>query len=415
MSQFGETAISTKETTDPGKSFTATILAVSFDKSYKACREGATIAAPHWPAKADGYRQSKKAAVLQLGNKNAYAATVKVKVESEGLSGKGTLIGRLENLHFTGEVTLTSGTYDVEVTLKQAPSALSWIRGRIFWQINAERNVRAGATFVELFFIFGNPASIECFRKDGVWIKALRFIFEEGGLDGIEKADDSVRKVTQCCFKLPNHRYNIVDDEASEFIDHPGNFKLKKYMEPADFEVNSLDQSCAVITFAAALGLKVNGLHLSPFGYLQHTRLVGRGWCNNPFPYSKQQSALAISLRQGKTQSPEESKEEAFLVVAPRDPCRRPFVDHTFCEFNNKIFDAAIGPALGQHNRLDYMKENIAIGDDIPEKIVTCYDIEEAPIETAIKDTGIPKQASELSDNLIRTFAAKDLAIETVS
>ena len=199
MSEMGESAKSASVKIDSDKYLKAKVTKITFNKVYKACRSESTISAPHWPSgKPDGFRLSKKPAVLQLGKGKACTAEVSVLVDSKGLSGKGALTGTLNDLVFEGSIPLASGEHTVAVTLKQNPQGLSWDRGSMLWEIDSSELIAtAGSTLVELFFIFDDPAKRKFFKRKGVWIEALRFAFTNAGLDSIKKEDLALKEVTK--------------------------------------------------------------------------------------------------------------------------------------------------------------------------------------------------------------------------
>lgn len=374
MTELLETSASQAIKVDPDKYLKARVTKVTFNKTYKACRSLATITGHHWPAgKPDGYKQSKKAAVLQLGKDKKCTATLTVKVDSKGISGKGEITGTLNNLTFVGEVPLEKGVHEnVEVTLKETPNGLSWARGAIHWEIDAkELAAIAGRTLVELFFIFDDPAKRKFFKNKGVWVEALRFIFKKGRLEGTEKVKQSLSKVTKCCFTLPYHKYEI-DKGGRRFGGAKafGLFQLKRYMikppkgeeDDDEYRVNCYDQAYAVIVYNGALGVTVGGLFLDPFGYLKKTQLVGRGTCNNPFPkykFADVESDYDIDMLEDGFSKLKPPREEDFLYIDEKSRFRVGFGNHMFCEYRGKIYDACAGPALGENTRLGYMLESI--------------------------------------------------------
>ena len=74
---------------------------------------------------------------------------------------------------------------------------------------------------------------------------------------------------------------------------------------------------------------------MEPFGFLHNTELVGRGFCNNPFPAG------------------DENKHS--LHVANHDSSRSGFNNHAFIEVNGKIADACAGPHLATESLADYI------------------------------------------------------------
>ena len=374
--EMGEGASVAAVKVDPDKYLKARVTKVRFKGIYRASREKKEIDPNdwHWPAgKSDGYKKSKKAVVYQVKKDKTATATVMLKIDSKGISGKGKFTGSLGKLVFEGETPLASGEHEVTVTLKETPEDLSWAKGNMTWEIDAGAHAAlAGVTPVELFFVFDDPASKKFFDPDGVWIEALRFIFKEARLEGTKQIKEGLGKVAQGCFALKTNLYEIKNGKRN-FGGATTKFNLAKYMKPAprqdkaeDDFVNCYDQAYAVIVFGGALGVTVGGLFLEPFGFLKQTQLVGRGTCNNPFPttkyetevrkYNDQRLVLGIL---GKKIDAKPPKLEDFLLVDAKDPDRSGFGNHMFCEHDKKIYDACAGPAQGAHDRTGYMVNSI--------------------------------------------------------
>ncbi len=345
---------------DSEKYLIVKILEVDFIDSFKTANAKKQVIAPHWPAKKYQSKYSEKPAVMAINKKSK--ADIKVKVDSKGVSGDGVLRGSFKGYIFEGKLPLSSGEKTVTVELKKAPNSLTWLEGLIVW--NAEGgglSDAAGNTRAEVFFVFSDPAKMKFFSKDGVWAEALRFLFKNGHLHSVEKEEEAIKKVTQCCFSIKNHRYDIISGDIS-FGGLSGGFLLNKYISSKKFTVNCHDQAYAVVVFSGALGLEVDGLFMKPFGYLNLTQLVGRGSCNNPFPARKLKSEISrlSSTKEGKRQMKFKPPElEHFLIVADDDPGRSAFGNHSYCEYKSKIFDACAGPAVGHDDRIKYVKINI--------------------------------------------------------
>lgn len=374
--EMGESATVAAVKDDPNVYLKAKVVEVRFNDVYKACRSQAVITAPHWPAANDGYMQSKKAAVYQIKKDKTHTATVKLSVDSKGITSKGKLIGKLGKLLFEGDAPVSPGTHEVTVTLKEAPPALHRAKGKMTWELHADPHAAlAGNTQVELFCVFDDPAKPKFFKSKGVWIEALRFIFKEAKLEGTTDIKEGLAKVTKACFGLKANRYEI-EFGGSKFGGALKTFQLKNYMKPAprqdkleDEFVNCYDQAYAVIVFSGALGIHMDGLFLEPFGFLKLTQLVGRGACNNPFPKTKHEAEVNKHREQklimgilGKPYKAKEPELEDFLVVDPKDPDRNGFGNHMFCEYRaggSSIYDACAGPALGTNDRVGYMVNSI--------------------------------------------------------
>lgn len=196
----------------------------------------------------------------------------------------------------------------------------------------------AGRTHVEVFFVFNDPEKELCFSSDGVWIEALRFLFNNGNISGTKIVSDAVSEVTQCCFDIANHKYEVVGGAAS-YGGATKTFELTEYIDGSLGFVNCYDQTYAVIVFSAALGMSVDGLFLEPFGFINTVDLVGWGPCNNPFPHG-----LPV---------------KNYLIVDVKDPYRSGFGNHMFCEFITHVYDACAGPAKGSVGRSGYVSATI--------------------------------------------------------
>jgi len=325
--------------TDPEKSIEAVVIELEFINCFKDCLNKTTIKPPHWPATIDALSQSSKPAVFAFDNKGTQKAKVKIKVTSKGYGGNGKLKGLVKGLEFEGSIPLSSGEHTVEVTLKEPPTAVLWIKNKISWGVEAtDRSVLAGNTPVEIFFVFSDPSKMAFFSKNGVWVEALRFIISKGKLESIKKDSEAVGYVTAACFSLPNHKYEVQRGGAN-FGGGSRTFSLKKYMDGSEGAVNCYDQTYSVIVFSGALGINVDGLFMEPFGYIKAVNLVGWGRCNNPFPQRK--------------------PTKDYLVVNPTDNERQPFGNHMFCEFKVKIYDACAGPVKGTVDRAGYVTNTI--------------------------------------------------------
>jgi hypothetical protein len=339
MTQIGESISVPISVEDPEKSITAEVLELEFVDYFKASIAQVVINPPHWPATRSPSNQSSKAVVFKLNNPGTQKAKIKIKVTSKGYSGNGKLTGLLQQFEFEGNIPLSSGEHIVEVTLKEPPDSLLWCKGEIFWGIEAtDRSLLAGRTHVEIFFVFADPSHQLCFARDGVWVEALRFLFDNSSVSGVQAMPGAVEKVTQCCFGLPNHKYEVEEGRA-KYGGASGIFKLKDYIDFSLGFVNCYDQTYAVIVLSAALGISVEGLYMNPFGYIRPVHLVGWGLCNNPFP----------GLRYVRT----------HLIVDVRDQDRTSFGNHMFCEYSTKIYDACAGPVKGNTDRAGYISSTI--------------------------------------------------------
>jgi hypothetical protein len=337
------------------------VVEIDFHESYPTANNKTKVKAPHWPAAKYQFKYSAKPAVLKVGKKSK--AKVKVEVDCKGVSGNGKLKGVINGFELEGDIKLSNGTQDVEVTLLDPPDSIRWLKGQVSWGVEGcGLSSGAGNTFVELFFVLANPAVFAFFRKAGVWAEALRFLFENGRVSGVKDKKSAAIEVTECCFKYKYHKYEITGG-APQFGGGDNVFMLEGYMDTIEGEVNCYDQTYAVIVFSGALGVEVGGLYMNIFGYLSKTNLVGWGECNNPFPDKKLEAekkrlrvpgflkeAAARMLRM---------KPEDYLVVAPDDPDRQAFGNHMYCLYQANTFDACAGPEKGSRDLPAYIAANI--------------------------------------------------------
>ena len=339
MTQLGEGVNVSILSAGPEKSIIAEVIEIEFIDSFKASLTQTAIAPPHWPATQNSNNESSKPVVFKFDHPGTQKAKVKVKITSKGYSGNGNFTGMLKGLEFIGIVPLTSGEHVVDVTLDEPPNNTAWFKGDIFWGVDAtDISLLAGQTHVEIFFVFDDPSKQQCFASDGVWVEALRFLFNNSGINGVNIVPDAVAQVTQCCFDIPNHKYETSRGAAS-YGGATTVFHLNDYIDGSLGFVNCYDQTYAVIVFCAALGIQVDGLFLDPFGFIKRVNLVGWGPCNNPFPKNFPTAS--------------------YLIVAPRDPNRSAFGNHMFCENTAKIYDACAGPAKGTSDRAGYITATI--------------------------------------------------------
>ncbi len=359
MTEIGESVSVTTIKDDPDKYLKVEVLEVDFIDTFITANEKKEVVAPHWPSKKYRFIYSQKPAVLKIGRKSK--ASIKVKVDSKGANDQGILRGSIKGYAFEGKMPLSSGERTVTVTLKEPPDSTEWLKGPMLWEVDGgDLNAVAGSTYVELFFVFDDPSKLIFFSK-GVWAEALRFLFEKGRIRGIVEKNDAVKKITRFCINNEHHKYDIKNG-APQFGGASKKFKLSKYIKPKGSTLNCYDQTYAVVVFSGALAIKVDGLFMNPFGFLNATHLVGYGKCNNPFPEKKYNSEVKRSKSSlvGKAKlSFAPPKVEDYLFVDIDDIDRAPFGNHMFCEYKNRIFDSCAGPAIGSGDRKDYIAKNV--------------------------------------------------------
>jgi|GEM_PF-5194260 len=347
MTQVGESVnMSLPGPEDQEKTLAVEVVTIKHKNGYTVANNKAKVNGNNWPAPQYMGQYSSAPIVAKIGE--ALTLELSVKVESENVSGNGKLLTNFLGLNFEGSIPLSSGTHTVEATLQNPESGLMWYKGNCSWGVEGGGVcVLSGSVFLEMFFVFDDPSAFDFFKSTGVWAEALRYLFTNNSAFARETVpQDAVVKVTQTCFGIRYHKYEITQGEA-RYGGATGTFELNRYMAPSYGFVNCYDQSYAVTVFCGALGIDVPGLYLRPFGYINTTNLVGWGNCNNPFPSGK----FNTVVRSGITGV----RPENFLQVGINDPDRSGFGNHMFCEFSGKIFDACAGSYDGVGDRAAYV------------------------------------------------------------
>jgi hypothetical protein len=337
------------------------IIEVTWKSGIDTARNKTKITAPHWTAGPSVNEEdkpelqhyatgSKKPGVyLVKSKKGVDTFEVKIKITKNTTSStSGKLSGSLGILQFEGTCSLAVGTNTVSMKFKELPDVLTHVEGDARWTLEAEKAsmLIQTKTRLEVFVVFDKPMS---FYTEGVWAEALRLVFRKAKVDGSAKSEQAAAKITGYCHTGHGMTYDT-DSGASHFsalnIGGPS-FALMNYImkngEDANV-VNCYDQAAAVQSLSGSVGVKVDWIYLSPYGFINTTNLVGVGSCNNPFYKGNGTKA----------------------VVASDDPKRTAFGNHAFVSHNAKIHDACAGPHLGTENLRKYMESAIDAKTSIP-------------------------------------------------
>jgi hypothetical protein len=263
-------------------------------------------------------------------------ATVRIALdEAAGVAPMGLLTGRLGTLSISGRCRLVAGEQEVAATI--AGNSLRGFHrhvGDAVWSILPD-----GAlvplplelpTPLEIFELLGRPST---FYSDamGVWAEALRFLAERVGVTGISEPAAIVERIARFCHRDHGLRYDTQNGGSTFF---PGVieaiFKLSEYLlEGTPRLANCYDQAAALQALAGALGIDVRYRFLEPCGHIQIVDLLGVGPCNNPLF---------------------EDPDGAFSPEPIVEGTPRSFFDnHAFCQLEDRIFDACVGPHIGIH------------------------------------------------------------------
>lgn len=360
MPQLGESVC--KASDSKNEFIRGEIVSITFLDTIKACRADTVIdpKIPHWKKGedlADGVINSKRPAVyLVKKDVGERKAKVTVDIIESNISGDGKLIGRIGCLCFEGKCSFDAGLHEnIEVKLVDIPTAISWFRGNIFWGAETSNQcLSLNSTRVELFFIFSTPIDIFQ-KKKGVWIEALRYLFNPAGanLVNTEKEYDAVAKITRHCHSGKGLKYDSAGGGGSSYNVGPygGDFMLKLYMSRMHKYANCYDQAAAVQIFAGCLGISTKWILLQPFGYIICTDLLGYGRCNNPFFLFARQEKPWISRN--------DKNDDTSKEIDINNQNRTGFGNHAFVNYAGKIIDACGGPHIGDEGKDEYVAKSI--------------------------------------------------------
>jgi len=172
------------------------------------------------------------------------------------------------------------------------------------------------------------------------WVSALDFTIVRAGTRGLDKLEDTAKKLTT--YVHSSYYYNTVDTEAA-YCTHPEGgpekFDFTNFMRRAKKlgHVNCADCANSVATMLNLLGAGSDVYYIEPFGYIKTDYLVGGILANNPAPVQTTNPLLV---------------DESWVEKA-----RGKFDLHEWVEFEERVYDATIGPHLGADSRPDYFRK----------------------------------------------------------
>ncbi len=333
----------------------AEVLEVHWLEGLDVCRAKAKVVAPHWksgeaaaeddePAKKQRWKSgSKKPAAYDLAS-TASKAKLKLKIKvtrSEQQPGQGTLSGQLGGVLFEASCPTGTGTHEVELVAKGMPDTVAHFEADVNWTLSTTVSLCSvkHTTRLEMFVVLKKHAS---YYKDGVWAEALRFMFKKGSMANLKKANEVAAAVTRLCHTTHGMSYDTVSG-GSHFgagQKGTGSFELMAYMAKdgdAGNIVNCYDQAAAIQSLSGAMGVELDWIYLSPYGWIKPTTLVGVGLCNNPFFMSNGSKKL----------------------TGVDDAKRTGFGNHAFARLGAGTLDACAGPHPGHENFRQYLEASI--------------------------------------------------------
>lgn len=348
---------------------TATLLELTFQTKVLACQGGRPIEAPHWQSSLPAGEL--RSAVFVAANAASARASVTLRIDKADDQPKtGRLEGRLSMLRFVCEdVPLTMGTHTVEVEITNLPECIAQIHGQASWALSSDAGERfeLAETLLELFVVLAAPGP--SFKKAGVWVEVLDFLLTTVQLDEARITDpsDAANIITRYCHFAHRLTYDSANHYA--YSTHGGRFCLSAYLDRVDAFANCYDQASAVLVLCHAIGAPMIFRYASCYGFIKTTRLLGDTETNNP------------GFRAAK----------ASPIVAADSLARTGFCDHAFCTLEGKVFDACVGPHLGELTIAEYLSAAIDGSEEalglLKKKLVDCP--EENATEGDIEDGGV--------------------------
>ena len=193
-----------------------------------------------------------------------------------------------------------------------------------------------------LYAIFGEPLlpwkSNPYGDDQNAWTNALEFAIAKTGAKGKATKAAALAEITQYLHSDYGLRYDT-EPVAFNFAQRMegGAFNLSGYLTKAvqlpsqpvflKDEVNCYDQAGALVSLGCLLGINVKYKYMSKFGYINPTALVDLLVCNNPF-------------------YPMTTSKEPYTGLDDIWPARSFFSRHAFSLFEDRVYDACVGPII---------------------------------------------------------------------
>jgi hypothetical protein len=314
----------------------AQLVSLSFNNTIRVSRNAVEAVAPQWEAG----RGDTRPVVFQRSEVDAAYVDADIDItQSRGQPGTGTLKSTFHDLQLEClNCPLTVGRHTCKVRISKLPSAIGVFRGTTGkWVLTGASSCNLGKAALVIYVILKAPGFS---FNSVVWAEALDFLCDRVGLQGYTDEKLAVGTITQYCHSGHGLTYESANHYA--YSDRGGRFCLEAYMATTDPFANCYDQASAIQVFGHAIGCDVQFKYLSTFGFISLTNLMGVPGCNNP-GYRLTGEAVRLD-----------------------DPsCRTPFVDHACCVLNDLVFDACIGPELGDRTIEGYLAS--AIDDSVSE------------------------------------------------
>jgi hypothetical protein len=313
----------------------AQLLSLSFNNTIRVSRNGVEVVNPQWR---DGLGAAHPVVYQRSEVAAAYVDAVVDITQSVAQPATGTLRSSLGVLQLEcPRCPLSVGRHTCRVKISNLPSVIEAFQATTSaWVLDGASSCNLGQAALQIYVILNAPGPS---FNGVVWAEALDFLCGPVGVRGCAGEILAVQTITRYCHSEHGLTYESANHYA--YVVKGGRFCLEAYILRTDPSANCYDQASAVQVLGHAIGCDVQFRYLRAFGFINLTNLMGVPDCNNPGYRLTGETARLDNLS-----------------------LRTPFVDHACCVLNGLVFDACIGPAVGQMTIERYLAT--AIDDSVP-------------------------------------------------
>ena len=204
-------------------------------------------------------------------------------------------------------------------------------------------------------------------NQKNAWTNALEFTIVKAGAQGKNTDKDALAAITTYLHSGHGLRYDT-ESGSPRYWDF-SRFSATAYINVTNSAsvtnfVNCYDQAYGVVTFGNLLGPAVSAVprFTQPFGYINTTKLVGVGDCNNPF-YDSTNEWEYVNITGTGSVSFGKGIPPKVPVCNVDDNTRTWFGNHMYATYHaggyDYVFDACAGPFIGGVSKTNYLNNAI--------------------------------------------------------
>lgn len=228
----------------------------------------------------------------------------------------------------------------------------------IIWKITKCGTGEVETKDIEVYTVFNspsvsnqNPWKLDCNSEQTPWSDALELLFSKNGanINNTSSEEEALKLITAYFFEKHGAYYDTHEYFLNQYCHAWENkFNLSKYLWQISEEekVSCHTQAGIVYIMSKLLGINPDVIYFCKWGYINTTNLVGVGPCNNPF-------YQPVTC--------DNPKRPGVPVTDTNNIHRSLFGSHVLISYNDKIYDATLGPALGTQSLEEYLKTMIDI------------------------------------------------------